>query len=202
VLTSADSPLESGPLTPSQASWIGAFLCVGGFTGTIIFGWLADVLGRKLSTLILAFPEMVSRIQQSFFMRCTSCLSIILFFFQLSWLLIIFSKDASYFIASRFFSGFGGGGAFVMIPMFVAEISEDRVRGRLGSMLVLSCNIGILFAYVAGYFVNYVESACIMLPIPIVFFIGFLFFPDTPTYLVKAKKFTVMFSYIKSSRYF
>jgi MFS family permease len=117
-------------------------------------------------------------------------------------LLIIFSKDASYFIASRFFSGFGGGGAFVMIPMFVAEISEDRVRGRLGSMLVLSCNIGILFAYVAGYFVNYVESACIMLPIPMVFFIGFLFFPDTPTYLVKAKKFTVMFSYIKNSRYF
>jgi MFS family permease len=167
VLTSIDTPLASGPLTPSQASWVGAFLCVGGLSGTVIFGWLSNMLSRKFLLLLLAVPEAIS------------------------WLLIIVSTDAGHFFASRFFSGMGGGGLFILIPIFVNEISVDRVRGSLGSLLVFTCNFGILFGYVAGYFFDYVTSAWLFLPLPVIFFVGFLFFPETPVYLLKRNKITV-----------
>lgn len=41
-------------------------------------------------------------------------------------MLIIFAQNVYYLYASRFFSGFVGGAMFVVVPLMVAEISEDR----------------------------------------------------------------------------
>lgn len=60
-----------------------------------------------------------------------------------------------------------------------------RFRGFLGSFLVLFCNIGILLAYVLGNYVSYTTFPIVFLVLPIVFFIGFIFLPETPQYLFK-----------------
>lgn len=84
--------------------------------------------------------------------------------------------------------GFCGAGAFIFIPLFVAEIAEDSVRGSLGSLLVLSANIGILIAFVAGNYVTYNISPIIHASLPILFFMAFWFFPESPQYLMKIGK--------------
>lgn len=56
----------------------------------------------------------------------------------------------------------------------------------MGSLLVLFCNAGILLAYILGNFVDYTTFPIIFLIFPIVFFIGFIFFPETPQYLFKS----------------
>ena len=60
ILLSSDAPLVNGPLTVEETSWVGAILCVGGISGTLLFGYLADIIGRKFSLILLAFPQIVN----------------------------------------------------------------------------------------------------------------------------------------------
>lgn len=84
--------------------------------------------------------------------------------------------------------GFVGAGVFVLIPLFVAEIAEDNVRGSLGSLLVLSCTIGMLIAFIAGNYLAYNTPPIIYAAQPILFFVAFAFFPESPQYLMKIGK--------------
>lgn len=102
--------------------------------------------------------------------------------------LILFAANPYYLYAARFLAGFGGAGAFIFIPLFVSEIAEDNVRGSLGSLLVLSCNIGILIAFIIGNYLTYTIQLFIHASLPILFFVSFAFFPESPQYLMKIGK--------------
>ena len=54
-----NTPLECGPLSTEQLSWIGALLGVGGLVGSLFFGWLADTIGRKYCLCLISIPSMV-----------------------------------------------------------------------------------------------------------------------------------------------
>lgn len=159
-LQSLVSPLESGPITNNEAGWIVSMLCVGGSCGTIIFSWCADKIGRKRCLLLIAFPAL------------------------LGWCIIPFAKNTIHLSISRFLGGFSGGGSFAVIPVYTTELSEDRVRGKLGTFLVLSCNIGVLFAFTLGNFYSYDLVAWILSLLPLTFLICFIFLPESPQYLL------------------
>ncbi|KAL1386843.1 hypothetical protein pipiens_000397, partial [Culex pipiens pipiens] len=61
-----------------------------------------------------------------------------------SWVVVLFASDLTMIYTFRILGGFAGGGTFSVIPLFVSEISEDRIRGTLGAILSITCNIGIL----------------------------------------------------------
>lgn len=58
------------------------------------------------------------------------------------------------------------------------------IRGSLGSILTISLNVGILIAYVTGAYLPYHIVPCVHIVFPILFFIGSLFLPETPQYLI------------------
>lgn len=58
------------------------------------------------------------------------------------------------------------------------------VRGTLGSMLILSLNLGILIAYLVGAYLPYNIVPGVLLVFPILFLCGSLFLPDTPRFLM------------------
>lgn len=60
ILLSTDSPLTSGPITQTEASWIGSMIPFGGFFGTLFFGSLAYYIGSKHSLLYCTIPLIVS----------------------------------------------------------------------------------------------------------------------------------------------
>lgn len=62
-----------------------------------------------------------------------------------------------------------------------------RVRGTLGSLLVLSCNAGILFAFMIAEFVGYFAQLRIHMTVAIVYLVVFNFFPESPEYFMKLK---------------
>lgn len=68
---------------------------------------------------------------------------------------------------------------------------NDRIRGRLASLLMLSVTIGILFGFIAGTYLSYYLVPKIFAPLPILFFIGFFLFPETPQYFIARKNFKV-----------
>lgn len=59
LLQSEDSPLEGGPLTTSEVSWVGSVICIGALCGTLLFGWTSDRFGRKISMLVAVIPQLV-----------------------------------------------------------------------------------------------------------------------------------------------
>lgn len=92
---------------------------------------------------------------------------------------------------SRLLSGFGGGGLYSIVPTYISEISDDNVRGTLGSTLVFACNLGICLAYILGEYVDYLTIPWLMLPSTLAFIILFANVPDSPTFLAKKSLYDV-----------
>lgn len=61
------------------------------------------------------------------------------------------------------------------------------IRGRLGSLLMLSCTTGILFSFVAGTYLSYLQVPKLFMGLPIIFIIVFIFLPETPQYHISRK---------------
>lgn len=56
---------------------------------------------------------------------------------------------------------------------------------------MLNVCIGILFGFIAGTHLPYTLVPKIFLPLPIVFFLLFIFFPETPQHYIVRKNFDV-----------
>lgn len=60
-----------------------------------------------------------------------------------------------------------------------------RVRGTLGSTIVLNCNFGILLAFVLGDYCDFYTTPKFVIVLTCVFTILFYFFPESPSFLMK-----------------
>lgn len=59
LLTSDDTPLPSGVITMDQASWITSLLSIGALFSNIVFGFIANHLGRKILLVLIGIPMIV-----------------------------------------------------------------------------------------------------------------------------------------------
>lgn len=100
LFQSEESPI--GVLSSNQLSLIVSILCIGGCVGTVISGFLCDILGRKIGLLVAAIPQIVANV------------------------FLIIGTHYYYIIAARFLFGLAAGGVFIIIPIFVSEISHER----------------------------------------------------------------------------
>lgn len=71
------------------------------------------------------------------------------------------------------------------MALYIADIADDRIRGALGSIQLLSRSIGYLAAFIAGAIVDYTIFPYIFIGIPIITFILTLFLPSSPQYLIR-----------------
>lgn len=88
-------------------------------------------------------------------------------------------------LLGRFLAGFSAGGSFTLIPLYVSEISQDKIRGSLGAFFILSTNLGMLLMFICGNIFDYFATPKIMLLLPVVFCFLFSFFPETPIFLLR-----------------
>jgi MFS transporter, SP family, xylose:H+ symportor len=104
-----------------------AIALVGTVVGSIIAGKPSDRFGRKIALLGIAALYAVSSIGTG-----------------LAW-------DWHSFLFFRFLGGIAVGGASVVSPMYIAEISPAAIRGRLVAMQQFNVCFGICLAYVSNY---------------------------------------------------
>jgi len=152
-------------ISKNEFSWIGSLTTLGAGAICVPIGIMADLIGRKIAMLLMVIP------------------------FSIGWLLIIFSKSVAMFCIARFILGISSGAFCVAAPLYTAEISENEIRGTLGSYFQLMLTIGILMAYLLGYFLNNMKYLSIISAIvPLIFFVVFFFMPETPIYYLKKGK--------------
>lgn len=121
-------------VTDEDLSWIGSAMNLGksekknkrkfstkkipSFPGAasicIPIGFLINMLGRKLSMLLLVIP------------------------FTIGWGCMIFAPNLATMIVGRVFLGLSGGAFCVTAPMFIGEIAQKEIRGTLGSFFQAS----------------------------------------------------------------
>ena len=96
------------------------------------------------------------------------------------------------FIAARCMAGIGVGMASMLSPMYIAEISPAHLRGRMVAINQLTIVIGILITNLVNYTLrnNGDDAWRWMFGLGVVpstlFFIGALWLPESPRWLVKA----------------
>jgi MFS family permease len=78
-----------------------------------------------------------------------------------------------------------------VIPVFLTEISDDKVRGRIGSIFAIAFNVGILVGYVTGSYLSYFQFPWVPIALITIFLIAFSFVAESPTYLLSKNKLTV-----------
>ncbi|MBD1433105.1 sugar porter family MFS transporter [Sphingobacterium sp. DN00404] len=74
--------------------------------------------------------------------------------FAFSSLGMAFSWGLSSFVTMRFLSGIGVGMASILSPMYIAEISPAKIRGRNVAINQLTIVIGILITNLVNYFIS------------------------------------------------
>lgn len=99
--------------------------------------------------------------------------------------MIPFARHPMIFCIARLLAGAVGGSCFTVIPLYVTEFAQDKLRSTLGTFFSLSLALGMLTISVLGYFFHYVTVAWIMTAIPVIFLICFSFNPESPQFLAK-----------------
>jgi MFS transporter, SP family, arabinose:H+ symporter len=140
--------------------------------GAMLAGIPGDRLGRRDSLRILAVLYLVSSLGCAFAWNWTA--------------LVVF----------RFIGGLGIGGSSVLAPMYIAELSPAKLRGRLVGFFQFNVVLGILVAYFSNYVVGLSHLGAnewrwkFGIPaIPAAFFLVMLFgIPRSPRWLVKKRR--------------
>nr|WP_283175767.1 MFS transporter [Lysinibacillus sp. Bpr_S20] len=154
-------------LTPSQSGWIGSINSIGMAVGALVFGVLADKVGRKqifMWTLVL---------------------------FSIASGLSAFTTTLAAFMTLRFLVGMGLGGELPVASTLVSESVEAKERGRVVVLLESFWAAGWLIAALISYFVIPSwgwRSALLLTAIPAIYAIYLRWhLPDSPQFAVKAE---------------
>lgn len=99
-----------------------------------------------------------------------------------------FSRSAPWLYIGRVITGIGEGALFTVLPMYLGEISDPKVRGVLGSSLSVAFIGGILLINCYGSYVSVYNAAFISMAIPMLFVIVFIWMPESPYYYLMKRR--------------
>ena len=120
----------------SVSFWHGftvASALIGTIIGALVFGKPADIYGRRKMLFILGALYFVSAIGSAL---------------AFNWVI---------FVIMRFIGGLAVGGSSVVAPMYNAEISPAKFRGRMVALTQFNIVFGIMFAYFTNFIINSVN---------------------------------------------
>ena len=160
-------------LTAAMKGWAASSALVGCVIGVAMAGELNDRLGRRTTLIVAAVLFLISAIGSAV------------------------PKTLTQFIIYRIIGGLGVGAASMTSPMYIAEISPARLRGRMVSLNQFAIIFGMLVVYFVNYFIargstpewNVATGWRWMFgseSIPAILLLGLLFFvPESPRWLTK-----------------
>ncbi|XP_071368551.1 solute carrier family 2, facilitated glucose transporter member 8, partial [Centroberyx affinis] len=151
-------------LDDDQASWFGSIVTVGAAAGGLLGGWMVEKIGRKLSLMFCSLP------------------------FVFGFTVIIAAQNVWMLYLGRVLTGLASGVTSLVVPLYISEMAHERVRGTIGSCVQLMVVLGIMGAYLTGFFLDWRWLAiCSSVP-PTLMMVFMCFMPETPRFLLSQGK--------------
>jgi len=156
-------------LTPAMKGFVVSVALIGCIIGALFVGKPADKYGRRYMLKYMAL------------------------FFLISMLATGLATNLWMFIAGRLIGGIAVGGASVVTPMYISEVSPPKIRGRLVATSQFAIVLGILVSYSSNYIIdsmgvgdNHWRWMFLFGVIPsLVFYFLLFFIQRSPRWLVK-----------------
>ena len=172
---------KSIPMTDMQSSFLVSSVLGGGAIATLISGPLADLFSRRLMIIIATL------------------------IFLGGVLLLSFAHHYSEILMGRLTQGIGIGIITITIPLYLSESLPKHIRGRGMSVFQLLLTFGILLASLVGLFYAPTENWRAMFlsaGVPgIILFIGAIFLPNSPHWLLMKKRDDKALAVLRLSRH-
>jgi SP family arabinose:H+ symporter-like MFS transporter len=157
-------------LNDLSLGWAFSSLLFGCVLGSILAGRITDFYGRRKILLWVSLLFAITSIATGA------------------------ASTFTFFIVARFLGGLAVGGASILSPMYVAEVSPPSLRGRMGTLYQLSIVLGVLMSYCINYLLRNAGASnwrwmfiTGVVPAVLLFFL-MLRAPETPRYLFMAGK--------------
>jgi sugar porter (SP) family MFS transporter len=161
---------------PTQKGWLTAILELGAWFGAVMSGFVAEVCSRKYGILIATGVFVIGVIIQ----------------------ITAIAGGHNEILAGRFITGIGVGTLSCIVPMYNSECAPPEVRGALVAGQQLAITFGIMISFWINYGTNYIGGTtletqsnaawlvpiCLQLAPAFVLFIGMLWMPFSPRWLV------------------
>ncbi|KAF7948333.1 uncharacterized protein EAE97_003744 [Botrytis byssoidea] len=166
---------STDPADQSRKGWLTSVLELGAWLGALLSGFMAEALSRKYGILIATAVFIIGVIVQA----------------------TAISAGHSAILGGRFITGMGVGSLSMIVPMYNAEVAPPEVRGSLIALQQLAICAGIMISFWIDYGTNYIGGTgatqsdaawlvpiCLQLFPAIILFVGILFMPFSPRWLV------------------
>ena len=114
-------------LSDAMKGWAVSSALIGCIAGALVVGWPGDRYGRKTTLQFLAILFLISAIGSGM------------------------ANSLTEFVIYRLIGGIAVGGASVLSPMYISEISPPKYRGRLAITFQLAIVLGVLTAFFSDY---------------------------------------------------
>ncbi|KAF7897308.1 hypothetical protein EAF00_005536 [Botryotinia globosa] len=163
------------PADQSRKGWLTSILELGAWLGALLSGFMAEALSRKYGILIATAVFIIGVIVQA----------------------TAISAGHSAILGGRFITGMGVGSLSMIVPMYNAEVAPPEVRGSLIALQQLAICAGIMISFWIDYGTNYIGGTgasqsdaawlvpiCLQLFPAVILFVGILFMPFSPRWLV------------------
>ena len=157
-------------LSPEQTELAASSLLVGCIVGAAAGGWLSDMWGRRRALLLSAFLFAVSSLGAAL------------------------PHSLPQFAAARLLGGVAIGVASLLAPLYIAEISPARIRGKLVGLNQMAIVSGILLSYLANWGLAHLGAGSwrwmfAVAAIPsLVLLIALFFVPESPRWLMEKRR--------------
>ncbi|CAH1995566.1 unnamed protein product [Acanthoscelides obtectus] len=156
---------ENYDITEDEASYFATMPALAMMISCSLFSYLTHIIGPKKTYLLGAFPYIIS------------------------WILLMVAKEAYVFYISRFFAGMTDGIMFASFPMYMAEITEPKIRGTFGNGQTVAIYFGQFAINVIGTYLDVKKTSYICVVVPVLFLILFPMMPESPYYLIRKGKY-------------
>lgn len=149
---------------PQEVPWIPATLELGALIACVPVGYAVDKYGRKYVNMTVGF------------------------LFLLSWLIVLAADmHPENLYSARVVAGLAMGATSIVVPVYVAEVAEPRVRGVLLTVARAAGVAGLLAMHALGPSVGYRSLVALCSLPPVLFLSTFSWSPESP-YVLAAKE--------------
>lgn len=147
-------------ITKDEATWITSIFFIGTLIGCCVSLTITDKFGRKVTILLTTIP------------------------FSLSFLTLPYVRTFWSFCVIRSLAGVASGLSVVVLPLYIAEIADPKIRGTLGTFIYVFNLLGFLVINVVGSIFSIFTSSLLSLSLPILVVLTFSWMPESPYYLI------------------